>query len=287
MSLSGKARLAGVVGFPVAHSLSPLLHGFWLHEHKIDGVYVPLPVRTPDFSIALEGLRTAGFVGVNVTVPHKEAAFSLAETVDETARLAGAVNLLLLHDQGIEGRNTDVEGLSASLAEELGNDPLKTRAVLVLGAGGGARAAVLAGARLHAVEIRIASRNDERSHALVRSLQPRLATRLVSVPWNARYSATQDAHLLINTTSAGMVGHPLLDMSLDRLSPGAAVCDIVYNPLQTGLLRAAKARGLLAIDGLGMLLHQAVPAFEAFYGIRPIVSVALRLELERALANGV
>jgi len=287
MSLSGKATLAGIVGFPVAHSLSPCLHGFWLREHGLDGAYIPLPVRAVDFSTAIDGLRAAGFAGVNVTVPHKEAAFSLAETVEETARMAGAVNLLLFRDGEVEGRNTDVEGLSTNLVGSLGDDALKNRAALVLGAGGGARAAVLAAARLRATEIRIANRSDERSRGLVAALQPYLSSCLISVPWRARVAATRDSHLLVNATSAGMVGSPLLDMPLDDLPADAAVCDIVYNPLRTNLLQAAKARGLRTVDGLGMLMHQAVPAFEAFYGVRPLVSAALRATLEQALANGV
>jgi len=287
MSLSGKATLAGIVGFPVAHSLSPCLHGFWLREHGLDGAYVPLPICAVDFSTAIDGLRAAGFAGVSVTIPHKEAAFSIAETVDETARMSGAVNLLLFREGGVEGRNTDVEGLLTSLVGTLGDDALKSRATLVLGAGGGARAAVLAAARLCTAEIRIASRSDDRSVGLVAALQPYLSSRLTSVPWRARVAATRDLHLLVNATSAGMVGSQLLDMELNDLPTDAAVCDIVYNPLQTSLLQAAKARGLRTVDGLGMLMHQAVPAFEAFYGVRPLVSASLRATLEQALTNGV
>jgi shikimate dehydrogenase len=281
----GPMSLAGVVGFPVTHSLSPLLHRFWLREYSLPGAYVALATRRADFSKAMDGLRAAGFAGVNVTVPHKEAAYALCGQADETARLAGSVNLMLFRGGVFEGRNTDVEGLAASLEEGLGRGSLVGKTILILGAGGGARAAVFAAARLLAGEIRIASRNDTSAAALSTLLQPHIAARLAPVAWRDKIEFARHADLLVNATSAGMRGMVPLGMTVDSLAAHAAVCDIVYNPLETDLLRAAKARGLRTIDGLGMLMHQAIPAFEAFYGARPQVTAELRATLEQALAD--
>jgi shikimate dehydrogenase len=282
----GGTRLAGIVGFPVVHSVSPVLHGFWLREYGLSGGYVPLAVCREEFFKVIDGLCAAGFVGVNVTVPHKEAAFAISQHVDQPARLAGAANLLLFHTHGIEGRNTDVDGVAASLEENLGEDALNGKTVVILGSGGAARAAVFATARLRAGEIRVASRNANSSNALVAALKSHIAPPLVSVAWSERTASTGDSALLVNTTSAGMHGSAPLDMSVDALPGDAVVCDIVYNPLETDLLRRAQAGGHRVVDGLGMLMHQAVPAFEAFYGERPKVTPALRAELKKALRHG-
>ncbi|MGH6869979.1 MAG: shikimate dehydrogenase [Rhizomicrobium sp.] len=278
MSISGRAKLAGVVGWPVAHSLSPRLHAYWLAAHGIDGAYVPLAVQREDFGRAVGALARAGFRGVNVTVPHKEAAFALAHDVDDAARAAGAVNLLLFRDGRIEGRNTDAAGLAASLTEELGKNAVAAKDVAILGSGGAARAAALAMATLGAQSIRIIARHRGRGEALS-------AGKLSVFDWNdAR--ALAGTHLLINATSAGMTGQPPLDIVLDTLPLNAIVCDLVYNPLDTDLLQQARATGHRAVDGLGMLMHQAAPAFEAFYGERPQVTPALRTELKKALRHG-
>ncbi len=257
-------KLAGVIGWPVAQSLSPRLHGFWLAEHGIDGAYVKLPVRAEDFSVAVRGLQRMGFAGVSVTVPHKQATFAVAHRLDEAARAAGAVNQLVFRDDGeIEGLNTDAPGLAASLAEV----DVTGKPVVLLGAGGAARAARLAlkGAR----EIRVLNRTPGRLGAL--GLEH----------WA---EAAKDAALVVNTTSAGMKGTPPLDIDLALLPKTAVVCDIVYNPLETPLLKRARAQELKTVDGLGMLMHQAVPAFRAFYGVEPKVTPALRRALEEALA---
>jgi shikimate dehydrogenase len=282
MSLSARGKLAGIIGWPVSHSLSPQLHGHWLREHNIDGAYVPLPVAREDFTSALAGLGRAGFAGVNVTVPHKEAAFALAHALDEMALAAGAVNLLLIENGRFIGRNTDVPGLRASLAEALGAEGLRGQTVVVLGAGGAARAAVLACNQLQAGNIRVVSRQTSRAEAL-KALVP---TALTPFAWNDWARAAENAQLLINATSAGMKGAPPLALDLNALPRQATVCDLVYNPLETELLKAARARGHRTIDGLGMLMHQAVPAFEAFFGVKPHVSPALRAELEQALRRG-
>jgi shikimate dehydrogenase len=286
MSISGKAKLAGIVGWPVSHSLSPRLHGYWLAAHAIDGAYVPLPVPKEDFARCIAALMRMGFAGVNVTVPHKEAAFALAHHLDESALAAGAVNLLLFHKDGtMDGRNTDAGGLAASLQEALGKAPLARPAVL-LGAGGAARAAVLALTQIGARDIRIVSRDPKRGEKLARELSARVKTQLSSFAWDKWPDAAKDAGLLVNATSAGMTGAQSLDLSLDPLPVSAAVCDLVYNPLETDLLRRAQSAGLRTIDGLGMLMYQAVPAFEAFFGEAPKVNPALRAELKKGLRGG-
>ena len=283
MTISGRAILAGVVGDPVSHSLSPRLHAHWLEAHGIDGAYVPLKIARESFATTLQGLRVAGFVGLNVTVPHKEAAFAVSERLDAAALAAGAVNLLVFRDGRIEGRNTDAAGLAASLVERLGVDALRGKAAVLLGTGGAARAAILALAGLGAKEIRIVARNAGRAEVLMSDLKASVKTALYGFGWTEWPKAAAGSALLVNATSAGMRGQPSLTLSLDPLPRDAAVCDIVYNPLETQLLMEARTRGHVTIDGLGMLMHQALPAFEAFYGVTPVVTPALRKDLEEAL----
>jgi shikimate dehydrogenase len=282
MSLSGAAKLAGIAGWPVAHSLSPRLHGHWLAKHKIDGAYVPIPVAREDFASVLKTLQATGFAGINVTIPHKEAAFALAHEVDEAARAAGAVNLLVFQEGWILGRNTDAPGFAAALKQALGATAVKNRTVVVLGAGGAARAVVLALATLGAAEIRIVNRDRHRAETLAATMRSFVKARLVVADW---VNAAGDIALLVNATSAGMHGNAPLDIPLGTLPKTAAVCDIVYNPLETDLLKYARTQGHKTVDGLGMLMHQAVPSFEAFFGIKPKVTPALRKLLESAL-NG-
>jgi len=279
--------LAGVIGWPVGHSLSPVLHGFWLKEHRIDGAYVPLPVRREDFARVVGGLMRAGFAGLNVTIPHKEAAFAVAHDCDGAAALVGAVNLLLFKDGGrIEGRNTDAAGLAASLAEGLGADALQGGTAVVIGAGGAARAAILALDGLGVKTIRIVNRHAARADALAKNFAGKISAQIATALWSDWEQAAAGASLVLNATSAGMRGTPPLDLPLAPLEKAAAVGDVVYNPLDTPLLKAARARGHRVVDGLGMLKHQAVPAFAAFYGVTPKITPALRAELERALGHG-
>ena len=283
MSLTGKARIAGVIGWPVSHSLSPVLHGHWLAEHGIDGAMVPLAAGREDFSAVIDGARRAGFRGVNVTVPHKESAFAIAHSVDAAAQAAGAANLLIFRDGKIEGRNTDSIGLAESLRETIGS--LNGKSVVLLGAGGAARGALLALEMLGAASIHLLNRDAHRAKTLASSL-----TRQVKAPvhpgsledWK---DVAGSAVLLVNSTSAGMGNNPPLNIDLGALPKDAAVCDIVYNPLETKLLKDAAARGHKTIDGLGMLLHQAVPSFEAFFGVRPPVTPALRAALVKVLGG--
>ncbi len=281
MTLTGKARVAGIIGWPVTHSLSPVLHGHWLKEYGIDGAMVPLAARQEDFAAVIDGVRRAGFVGVNVTVPHKEAAFALAHRLDDAARSAGAANLLIFHDDGtIEGRNTDSIGLAESLRENIG--ALDGKTVVLLGAGGAARGAIFALDSLGADTIRIVNRSPDRARDLATSLAKDVKkAKLVALDNWA--SAAEGAALIANTTSAGMSGQGPLNLDLSVIAAGSTVLDIVYSPLETKLLKDAAARGLQTIDGLGMLMHQAAPSFEAFFGVRPQVTPALRAALEKVL----
>jgi shikimate dehydrogenase len=268
MILSGKARLAGIVGWPVEHSRSPRLHGFWLQRHGIDGAYVPLGIRPDSFALAVRGLVAAGFAGANVTAPHKLAAFEICDTVEASARRAGAVNTLVFENGRIIGRNTDGLGFIANLRAH-GVEPAAGPA-LVLGAGGAARA-VVAALQDEGVAVTIANRTHAHAEALAGGL-PGLAV----IDWAGRSAALADHALLVNTTSLGMIGHEMLEIDLDRARPGMAVADIVYVPLETPLLAAARARGLRQVEGLGMLLHQAVTGFAAWFGVTPVVDDELR-----------
>jgi len=284
MSLSGSAKLAGVIGWPIAQSLSPALHGFWLNEYSVDGAYVPLAIRPEDFSRSVDGLFRAGFAGFNVTIPHKEAAFAIAEHHDQAAKLIGAVNLLVIKDGKLEGRNTDAYGLAATLKQELGPETLRGKSVAIWGAGGTTRAAIYALSGLSVAEIRLFNRTPEKAAALAKDFSNKVTAKLSASGYEAW--SGKDIALIVHTTSAGMKNTPVLDHSLDDLPADAVVFDAVYNPLETGLLARARTRGLKTVDGLWMLLHQAVPSFAAFYGIEPSVTPALRQTLLKALNGG-
>jgi shikimate dehydrogenase len=282
------ARLAGVIGWPVHHSLSPLMHSHWLTQHAIQGAYVALPVAPENFGRCVAALPLMGFAGANVTVPHKQAAFALAASLDEDASATGAVNTLLFKDGLVHGSNTDVKGFLAGLAESLGQDAAPRGPVVVLGAGGAARAVLLAVIRAGARDIRVANRTRDRAEALVASAIGNAphAVKLKVAEWGAWRGALDGAGLVINTTSLGMAGKPPLELSLDGLPAEAAVVDIVYNPLETDLLKHARARGHRTMDGLGMLMHQGAPAFAAWFGVTPQITPMLRTELVKALTHG-
>jgi len=266
--LTGTTVLAGIAGWPVAHSRSPRLHGFWLRKYGIDGAYVPLPIKPEDFATAVHGLRAAGFRGMNVTQPHKLAAFEVCTTVHPSARRAGVVNTIVFSDEGILGINTDGSGFVAHLRAS-GVEP-SGKLVLLLGAGGGARA-VAAALQDAGATVSVANRSRERAEALARDL-PGLRV----LAWDARNAALAEHAVLVNATSLGMKGNPPLEIDLARAADGMAVADIVYVPLETPLLAAARVRGLRAVDGLGMLLHQAGVGFKAWFGVTPEVDEDLR-----------
>jgi shikimate dehydrogenase len=261
--LSGQARLAGIVGWPVAHSRSPRLHGFWLKRYRIDGAYVPLAVSPDSLGLGLRGLVACGFRGCNVTIPHKEAAYALCDTVAESAQRVRAVNTLLLRDGKVHGSSTDGAGFLANLRDH-GVDPA-AGPTLLIGAGGAARD--IAAALLDAgANVAVTNRTPERAASLAHLL-PGIAV----IAWEHRSAALADRALVVNTTSAGMAGRPTIEIDLSRAPPSLVVADIVYAPLVTPLLRSARARGLRTVGGLGMLLHQAVDGFAAWFDVLPAV----------------
>ena len=272
MILSGAARLAGVMGWPVAHSRSPRIHGYWLEEKGIDGAYLPLAVRPEHLGAALSALPALGFRGCNLTAPHKEAAVPRMDTLSETARRIGAVNTVTVGADGaLHGDNTDGYGFIGHLRQEAPAwEPAAP--VAVLGAGGAARAVVDALTAEGVPEIRVVNRTPERAAALAQAAGDAVRP----LPWDGRTAALEGCGLLVNTTTLGQVGKPALDLDLGPLPPAAAVYDLVYAPLETALLRAARARGHAAVDGLGMLIHQARPGFDAWFGAEAEATPALR-----------
>jgi shikimate dehydrogenase len=283
MKIAGTTRLAGIMGWPVAHSRSPLLHGFWLDETGTDGAYVPLPVRPERIEQALRALPALGFRGCNLTIPHKQTALHIADWVEPLARRIGAVNTIVVAPDGtLEASNTDIFGFRENLREAAPHwDPGAGPAV-ILGAGGSARAVVAALTDAGVAEIRIVNRTLARAEILARDLGIS-ATRITVHPWSEVRNAQRHAGLLVNTTSLGMTGEPPLVLDLS-LPPTAPVVDIVYVPLETDLLSAARRRGNPTVDGLGMLLHQGRPGFEAWFGAVVRVTPELRAAIVATLA---
>lgn len=271
---------AFVVGHPIAHSRSPLIHGHWLAEHGLPGAYERVDVAPADFPAFLRGFAERGFRGGNVTLPHKEAAFRLVDRLTERARRVEAVNTLWIEQGRIVGDNTDGAGFLANLDQALGPDWMRPGGcALVLGAGGAARAIVASLVERGSGRILVANRTLERAQDL-RSLDPR---RIEPLAWSDLEEALAGADLLVNTTSLGMAGQPPLDLDLGRLQPRAVVTDVVYAPLETALLATARARGCRTVDGLGMLLHQAAPGFARWFGVVPEVTPQLRAAIEADL----
>ena len=274
--------LAGVIGWPVAQSRSPKIHNFWLEKLGATGAYVLLPVAPGTLNIALPGLAALGFKGCNITIPHKVDAMALVQEVDANARRVGAVNTIVVQaDRSLRGMNTDGFGFIQSLLEALPTWRADAGPIAVLGAGGAARAVVLALADRGAKEIRLINRTFDRAFALASEF----GAPIKAVPWAERHAALADVALLVNTTSQGMHGSPALDLKLHALPGHALVSDIVYVPLETPLLAAARKQGNATVNGLGMLLHQARPAFEAWFGVLPEVTPALRAAIEATLQN--
>jgi shikimate dehydrogenase len=274
------APAACVIGWPVAHSRSPLIHRYWLKTHGIAGDYRHEAVAPEDFASFLADLGARGYVGANVTIPHKEAALALSEP-DDHARAIGAANTLWLDHGRLRSTNTDVEGFIDNLdASTPGWDRGLTKAV-VLGAGGSALAVVDGLVRRGVPQVHVANRTSERAEAF----RDRFGAVVQPVRWDALDVVLAGAGLLVNTTSLGMAGGPGLVVDLGLLRPAAVVADLVYVPLETELLAQAKARGLRTADGLGMLLYQAVRGFSLWFGVGPAVTPELRALVERDLVG--
>ena len=269
--------LAGLMGWPVMHSRSPALHNYWFARHGLAGTYVPLAIRPEGLAAALKALAPLGFAGCNLTIPHKETALALVDEVDAAAGRIGAANCIVVRPDGsLLASNTDVYGFIEGLVEADPSWRPDAGPIVVIGAGGGSRAAVYSLAERGAREIRLLNRTAERAQALAAEF----GGPITALPWSERHAALEGAVMLVNTTSQGMVGEPPLDLDLDRLPQRALVADIVYIPRETPLLAAARARGNRTVNGLGMLLHQARPAWRAWFGIDPDVTPDLRALIE-------
>ncbi len=266
--------LAGVVGFPISHSRSPLLHGYWLKRYGINGYYIPISLSTADFVGGIRSLPRLGFRGVNITIPHKVSMLGLADSVTDRAALIGAVNTITFKEDGsIRGDNTDGYGFIQNMRQ---NAPLwepRIGPALVLGAGGAARAIISALLNEGVGELRLANRTRQRAQLLA----DQFGAKVQVVDWNRASDAVDGAMTIVNTTSLGMQGQPDLLINLEAAPKTATVSDLVYTPLNTPFLEQAAALGLTVVDGLGMLLHQGVPGFELWFDHRPEVDEGLRM----------
>ena len=280
MSHPDRFLLAGVMGWPIMHSRSPRLHNYWLAHYGLTGAYVPLAIEASGLEAALRALPALGFSGCNLTIPHKEAALRIVDEASPLARRIGAVNCVVVRPDGaLEGRNYDAFGFVASLRERAPGLNFAGGPAVVMGAGGASRA-IIAGLMDEGVpEIRLINRSPARAEALAAEFGGPVR----ALPWETRAGALEGAAIVVNTTSQGMVGEPPLDLALDALPVEALVVDIVYVPLETPLLASARARGNRTVDGLGMLLHQGRPAFEAWFGVDPQVTPELRALIEATL----
>ncbi len=282
MSHPDRFLLAGVMGWPVMHSRSPTLHNYWFAHYSLAGTYVPLAIRPEGLEAALRALAPLGFSGCNLTIPHKERALGIVDAVDPVARRIGAISCVTVRPDGsLAGTNNDGYGFVHSILQQQPGWRADRGPIVVIGAGGGARAVVYSLAERGAREIRLINRTLVRAEALAREL----GAPIEAVAWDDRPAALDGAAMLVNTTSQGMVGQPPLDLALDRLPADALVCDIVYVPLETPLLAAARRRGNPTVDGLGMLLHQARPAWQAWFNLEPEVTSGLRALLEATLPS--
>jgi len=283
MKITGRTQLAGIMGWPVSHSRSPLLHGYWLDQTGLDGAYLPLSVHPEHLAEALRALPILGFRGCNLTIPHKQASLSVVDKVEPLARRIGAVNTIIIAPDGsLEARNTDAYGFRENLREAVPDWQPGFGPAVILGAGGSARAIVAALTDAGVREIRIVNRTYSRAEAVAGDLST-VTTRITVHSWNEARRVQRDAGLLVNTTSLGMTGEPPLELDL-QLPLSAPVVDIVYVPLETNLLATARRRGHPVVDGLGMLLHQGRPGFEAWFGAPVQVTGELRAAIVATLA---
>ena len=273
MTEAVRIPLAGVIGSPIAHSRSPALHGYWLRRYGIRGHYIPMDVSQADLRAALETLPKLGFVGLNVTIPHKETVLALADIVTDRAALIGAANTLIFRKDGkVFADNTDGSGFIANLRQEAPHWAPATGPAVVFGAGGAARAVIAALIEVGAPEIRLANRTRARAEALRSDFGAKVHVH----DWVQAGNLLDDAVTVVNTTALGMTGKPEFRVPLDALNARALVTDLVYAPLRTTLLDQAAEAGCTVVDGLGMLLHQAAPGFERWFGTRPEVDAATR-----------
>ena len=260
------------MGWPVAHSRSPVIHSHWIAEHGLRGAYVLLPVQPTQLEQALRALPVLGFTGCNLTIPHKVDALAIVDHIDPLAERIGAINLVVVGPDGsLAGRNTDAFGYVQSLRDAQPHWRPETGPAVVLGAGGAARAVITGLLDCGVPSIRLTNRSADKAEELAGLFGPQVS----AVAWSERHAALDGAALLVNTTNLGMQGQPALDLDLSCLGTQALVSDVVYIPLETPLLADARQRGNATVNGLGMLLNQARPAFEAWFGVMPALSESL------------
>ncbi len=275
-------RHACVIGWPVAHSRSPLIHGYWLKMHGIDGSYVKVAVEPADLQMFLGSLAARGLVGCNVTVPHKEAAFAAATHREPAARAVGAANTLWLDGDALCADNTDIYGYMTHLAASAPHWRDRDAPIAILGAGGAARAICYGFLEAGVASVRIFNRTFDRAEALAADF----GARVTAHPWDQRTVLSRDAAVLVNTTALGLKDQGDVGIDFSCFDPACIVSDIVYVPRETAFLRAARLHDLTTVDGLGMLLHQAVPGFARWYGVTPTVTPELRALVEADILAG-
>jgi shikimate dehydrogenase len=272
-TLTGKSRIAGIFGWPVDHSRSPRLHGYWLQQFKIDGAYIPFATHPSRLEQGIRALPALGFRGGNITLPHKERALGMVDAVTPLARRIGAINMLVVREDGtILGDNSDGFGFIANLRQFQPAWRGAAGPAVLLGAGGAARAIVVSLLDEGVPEIRLVNRTTRRAEEIAEAVGGPIKV----LPWDARADALKDAALLVNSTNLGMAGQAPLELALANLPTDSVVYDIVYVPLMTELLKSAQARGNRIVDGIGMLLHQGRPGFKAWFGQDPQVTPELR-----------
>jgi len=272
--------LAGVMGMPIMHSRSPMLHNYWFKQQGMAGSYVPLAIQPTGLATALRGLHPLGFSGCNLTIPHKQEAMKIVDEVNDAARQIGAISCVTVRaDSSLLGSNNDAFGFIRNIQQAQPQWRADAGPIVVIGAGGGSRAVCFGLMQEGAREIRLVNRSDARAQQLADDF----GVPLQAYPWAQRHDVLAGAALVVNTTSQGMVGQTPLDIHLDALPLSALVTDIVYSPLETPLLAAARLRGNVIVDGLGMLLHQGPPAWKSWFGLEPKVTPELRALVEQSL----
>ena len=280
---SSRFLLAGVMGWPVMHSRSPMLHNHWIEQYGLAGAYLPLAIAPEGLAAALRALHPLGFAGCNLTLPHKQKAMTLVDEVDAVAKRIGAISCVTVRPDGsLAGTNNDCFGFIHNLKQEQPGWRADAGPVVVLGAGGGARAVCYALMQEGAKEVRLVNRSFARAQSLADEFGVS-GVSLEALPWEKRHDALEGAAMAVNTTSQGMAGQGALDIRLDALPKTALAADIIYVPLETPFLAAARQRGNPTVTGLGMLLHQARPAWKLWFGLEPAVTVELREMIERSL----
>jgi shikimate dehydrogenase len=272
--------LAGVMGWPIMHSRSPMLHNYWFGQHGLAGTYVPLAIRPEGLAAALRALHPLGFAGCNLTIPHKQEAMKIVDEVDALAKAIGAISCVVVRPDGsLFGTNNDCFGFINNLRQEQPGWRADAGPVAVIGAGGGSRAVCFGLAQEGAKEIRLVNRTLARAKGIAEAF----GGPIKALPWEERHAALDGVALVVNATSCGMVGQPALDLGLDKLPQSALAADIIYIPLETPFLAAARQRGNRTVNGLGMLLNQGRPAWKAWFGIEPEVTPELRAMVEKTI----